>query len=184
MQEKQIIDLVSTWLKEVVVGLGLCPFATRPLEQGKVRIIVSHANQDEDLLQALRLECEFMASVDSANVETSLLVAANHLQDFWDYNQFMVWANQLIKREGYSGVFQLATFHPDYCFAGAEPEDAENLTNRSPFPILHIIREASLEKALEYYPNIDQVPDFNKIRVENLSAEEKKKLFPYLFVSS
>jgi uncharacterized protein len=181
MQENQIIDAVSTWLRQVVIGLQLCPFASKPTQEGRVRFIVSDANDDEVLLQALKSECEFMTSVSAAEVETSLLIVANHLADFWSYNQFLVWANQLIKREGYEGVFQLASFHPDYCFAGADPEDAENLTNRSPYPILHIIREASLEKALEYFPDIDEVPEKNKQKMNTLSSEQKQKLFPYLF---
>jgi hypothetical protein len=86
----------------------------------------------------------------------------------------------LLKRNGWIGVYQLATFHPEYCFAHAEPDDAENLTNRSPYPILHIIREASLEKALQYYEGVEDVPENNKKRVGSLTAEEKRKLFPYL----
>jgi hypothetical protein len=181
MQEDQIIEVVSTWLKEVVIGLQLCPFASKPTKEGKVRFKLSNAMDDEALLQELSSECEYLATRSSEEVETSLLIMGNHLKDFWDYNQFLVWANQLIKREGYEGVFQLASFHPDYCFSGAEPDDAENLTNRSPYPILHIIRETSLEKALTYFPNVDEVPDHNKRCVENLSPEEKRRLFPYLF---
>jgi hypothetical protein len=81
------------------------------------------------------------------------------------------------------GVYQLASFHPNYCFAGADPEDDENLTNRSPFPIIHIIREASLTKALSYVEDVDEIPARNKMRVESLSRGEKQKLFPYLFGS-
>lgn len=181
MQENQIIDAVSTWLRQVVIGLQLCPFAAKPSQEGRVRFIVSYASDDEVLLQALKSECEFMTSASAAEVETSLLIVANHLDDFWSYNQFLVWANQLIKREGYEGEFQLASFHPDYCFAGTDPEDAENLTNRSPYPILHIIREASLEKALEYFPDIEEVPEKNKQKMNALSFEQKQRLFPYLF---
>jgi uncharacterized protein len=181
MQENQIIDAVSTWLRQVVIGLQLCPFAAKPMQENRVRYKVTDTNDDESLLDALKSECEFMTSVSAIEVETSLLIVANHLDDFWSYNQFLVWANQLIKREGYEGVFQLASFHPDYCFAGTDPEDAENLTNRSPYPILHIIREASLEKALEYFPDIDEVPEKNKQKMNALSSKQKQKLFPYLF---
>ncbi len=181
MQENQIIDAVSTWLKQVVIGLQLCPFAAKPAEEGKIRFCVSYASDDELLLQALRSECELMTSTSASEVETSLIIVANHLDDFWSYNQFLVWANQLIKREGYEGVFQIASFHPDYCFAGTLPEDAENLTNRSPYPILHLIRESSLEKALKYFPNVDDVPENNKQKMNHLSSEQRKILFPYLF---
>lgn len=181
MQENQIIQKVSTWLEQVVIGLNLCPFAAKPFKQDKVRIVVANVTDDESLLDALRSECKYLQSSGANKVETSLLVISNHLQDFWDYNQFLQWANQLLRREGYEGEFQIASFHPDYCFAGADPDDAENLTNRSPYPILHLIREASLEKALEYFPDIDQVPEKNKQKVNELSAEQKKQLFPYLF---
>jgi uncharacterized protein len=179
MQENQIIAAVSTWLHQVVIGLQLCPFASKPAQENGVRFKVTDAQDDEYLLEALKSECEFLVS--APEVETSLLIVANHLDDFWSYNQFLVWVNQLIKREGYEGVFQIASFHPDYCFAGTDPEDAENLTNRSPYPILHIIREASLEKALRHFPDIDQVPEKNKQKINALSSEQKQKLFPYLF---
>jgi len=181
MQENQIIDAVSTWVQQVVIGLELCPFAAKPMLESKIRILISHVEDDEALLVELQTECEYLRSVSASQVETSLLILTNHLQDFWDYNQFLIWAKGMFRREGFEGEFQIASFHPDYCFAGATPEDAENLTNRSPFPILHIIREASLDKALNYFPDVEQVPIRNKQRVENLSLDEKQKLFPYLF---
>lgn len=182
MQEKQITQAVSTWLKDVVIGLKLCPFAAKPFKDNQVRIHPSHAKDDESLLQDLRSECELLRNTPT--IETSLLVIAEHLRDFWDYNQFLNWANQLLRREGYEGEFQIASFHPDYCFAGAEPGDNENLTNRSPYPILHLIREASLEKALAFFPDVDQVPLINKRRVEDLSPTDKRRLFPYLFTET
>jgi hypothetical protein len=90
-------------------------------------------------------------------------------------------AQSQLKRQGWQGVYQLASFHPDYCFAGTEPEDDENLTNRSPYPIIHIIREASLTKAIEYFEGVEEIPKRNKACVEALSIEQKKLLFPYLF---
>lgn len=179
MQENQITQAVSTWLQDVVIGLRLCPFAAKPFNDNQVRIYPSYAKDDESLLQDLRDECELLRNRPA--IETSLLVIAEYLQDFWDYRQFLNWANQLLRREGYEGEFQIASFHPDYCFAGAEPGDNENLTNRSPYPILHLIREASLEKALAFFPDVDQVPAINKRRVEELSQAEKRQLFPYLF---
>lgn len=179
MQENQIIDAVSTWLNQVVIGLNLCPFAAKPRKENKVRIRLVWAGDDETLLAELKSECGFLQQ--QVQIETSLLVLPKYLQDFWDYNQFLVWANQLLRREGYEGEFQIASFHPDYCFAGVDPDAAENLTNRAPYPILHLIREASLEKALQYFPDIQSVPEKNKQRVENLTLKEKQKLFPYLF---
>lgn len=180
MDEQFINIAVVRWLNDVVIGLNLCPFAGKPTSENRVRIIISSADDDEILLQDLQREMELLDEKTAREIETTLVVVPNHLQDFFDYNQFLNWAEKMIKRNGWTGVYQLATFHPDYCFAGAEPEDAENLTNRSPYPILHIIREASLEKALQYYDGIDDVPENNKKRVEALSEEERGRLFYYL----
>jgi hypothetical protein len=163
-----------------VIGLNLCPFSGMPTSENRVRFFVSNATDDETLLQDLQQEMELLDGKPASEIETTLVIVPDHLQDFFDYNQFLHWTNQLLKRNGWIGVYQLATFHPEYCFAHAEPDDAENLTNRSPYPILHIIREASLEKALQYYEGVEDVPENNKKRVGSLTAEEKRKLFPYL----
>ena len=176
-----VIASVARWLNEVVIGLNLCPFSAKPTRENRVRFFVSSAQDDEALLQNLQQEMELLDQKPASEIETTLVVVPNHLQDFFDYNQFLNWADQLLKRNRWVGVYQLATFHPDYCFADAEPDDAENLTNRAPYPILHIIREASLEKALEYFVDVDEIPEINKARVESLTVEEKQKLFPYLF---
>jgi len=177
------VALVARWLNQVVIGLNLCPFAARPTGENRVRLALSEARDDEDLLQDLQREMELLDEKTAQQIETTLLIIPHHLQDFFAYNQFLNWAEKLIKRNGWTGVYQLATFHPDYCFAGAEPDDAENLTNRAPFPILHIIREASLEKALAFYPDVDQVPEVNRARVEQLTPAQRLELFPYLFRS-
>jgi hypothetical protein len=146
-----------------------------------VRFVISTAVDDEMLLQDLQREMELLDDKPAEEIETTLVIIPNHLQDFFDYNQFLQWAMQLIKRNGWVGVYQLASFHPNYCFAGAEPDDAENLTNRAPYPILHIIREVSLERALEYFSGVENVPVINKKRAESLTGDEKRILFPYLF---
>ncbi|OZY86276.1 hypothetical protein CBP51_04415 [Cellvibrio mixtus] len=178
---QQIKNDVARWLNSVVIGLNLCPFAAKPTGENRVRLVVSAANDDELLLQDLQRELELLDETPASALETTLLIIPQHLQDFFDYNQFLNWAEQLLKRNRWTGIYQLATFHPDYCFSGAAPEDAENLTNRSPYPILHIIREASLEKALAYYDDIDAVPDNNKACMEQLTQAQKQQLFPYLF---
>lgn len=176
-----VIAEVARWLNEVVIGLNLCPFSGKPTRENRVRFFVSDATNDETLLQDLQQEMELLDAKSVGEIETTLVIAPDHLRDFVDYNQFLNWTSQLLKRNRWVGVYQLATFHPHYCFAHAEPEDAENLTNRAPYPILHIIREASLEKALEYFADVEEIPDMNKARVEGLSADEKQKLFPYLY---
>lgn len=181
MNQQSVLAAVAHWLNEVVIGLNLCPFSGKPTRENRVRFVVSAATDDEALLQDLQREMELLDEKPASEIETTLVIVPDHLQDFFDYNQFLNWADQLLKRNRWVGVYQIATFHPDYCFADAEPDDVENLTNRAPYPILHIIREASLEKALEYFSNADEIPYVNKARVEGLTAEEKQKLFPYLF---
>lgn len=181
MDEQQIKIAVVRWLNEVVIGLNLCPFAGKPTGENRVRFFISRADDDELLLQDLQREMELLGEKSASEIETTLVVIPQHLHNFFDYNQFLNWAEKMIKRNGWTGAYQLATFHPDYCFAGADPEDAENLTNRAPYPILHIIREASLEKALQYYEGVEDVPENNKKRVENLTVVERRQLFPYLF---
>lgn len=180
MSEEDPKVSVTRWLNNVVVGLNLCPFAGKPARENRVRLFVSLADDDELLLQDLQREMELLDEKPASEIETTLVIIAHHLQEFFNYNQFLNWAERMIKRNSWTGVYQLASFHPDYCFAGAEPGDAENLTNRSPYPILHIIREASLEKALQFYDDVELVPENNKKRVESLSPDERRMLFPYL----
>lgn len=136
---------------------------------------------EEDVLLDLTAEMERLDQTPLAELETTLLILPNALGDFFDYTQFLVWARSQLKRQGWQGIYQLASFHPRYCFAGADPEDDENLTNRSPYPIIHIIRESSLEKAIEYYKDVEKIPEVNKACVEALSMDQKRSLFPYLF---
>lgn len=179
LNEKIVAD-VARWLNEVVIGLNLCPFSGKPTRENRVRFFVSTATDDEMLLQDLQQEMELLDQKPASEIETTLVILSHHLKDFFDYNQFLHWTHQLLKRHRWVGVYQLATFHPQYCFAQAEPDDAENLTNRSPYPILHIIREASLEKALEYFADVDKIPEVNKARMEGLHQDEIRNLFPYL----
>ncbi|ARU29635.1 DUF1415 domain-containing protein [Cellvibrio sp. PSBB006] len=172
---------VIQWLNDVVIGLNLCPFSGKPTRENRVRFFTSEATDEESLLQDLQHELELLDTRPVAELETTLIIVPDLLPDFFDYTQFLQWANQLLKRMNWQGVYQIASFHPDYCFAGAEPDDAENLTNRAPYPILHIIREASLTKALEYFPDVEAIPDSNRECVTSLSDAERRQLFPYLF---
>lgn len=174
---------VIQWLNSVVIGLNLCPFSHKPANENRVRFQVSSAANEEALLQELAEEMTLLDNIPAKEIETTLLIVPNLLQDFFDYNQFLLWAESLIKRNNWKGVYQIASFHPDYCFAGADHDDVENLTNRAPYPILHIIREASLAIALNYVDDVEEIPERNKQRMRELSAEEKRKLFPYLFKS-
>ena len=172
---------VEAWLNQVVIGLNLCPFSHKPAREDRVRFQVSPSFVEEDLLADLTAEMELLDEKSATEIETTLLIVPNMLLDFFDYTQFLVWAQAQLKRQGWLGVYQLASFHPNYYFAGTNPEDDENLTNRSPYPIIHIIREASLEQALKYVEGVEEIPNRNRACVESLTGEQKKKLFPYLF---
>ncbi|HDM8169467.1 TPA: DUF1415 domain-containing protein [Vibrio harveyi] len=176
-----ITEQVDQWLNDVVIGLNLCPFAAKPQRNKQIKIFVSEASQEEALLEDILLQLIELSNTEPEKLETTLVVVPNMLQDFWDYNFFIDWVEGLIKQQDWEGIFQVATFHPDYCFGGAEPEDDENLTNRSPYPVFHLIREESMEKVLKHYPDPESIPDTNIARVSALSEEERQKLFPYLF---
>ncbi|MCX8760703.1 DUF1415 domain-containing protein [Vibrio parahaemolyticus] len=176
-----ITQQVDQWLNDVVIGLNLCPFAAKPQRNKQIKIFVSEATQEEALLEDILLQLIELSTTEPEKLETTLVVVPNMLQDFWDYNFCIDWVEGLIKQQDWEGIFQVATFHPDYCFGGSAPEDDENLTNRSPYPIFHLIREESMEKVLKHYPDPESIPDTNIARVSALSEEERKKLFPYLF---
>ncbi|MGF1901273.1 DUF1415 domain-containing protein [Aliivibrio sifiae] len=182
MNIQKIEQEVQQWLEDVVIGLNLCPFAAKPNRNKQIKIFVSEATTEENLLEDVLQELMNLDSKTAEELETTLVAIPNMLQDFMDYNFFLDWVDALIKQQDWEGTFQIATFHPDYCFGGAEPEDDENLTNRSPYPVLHLIREESMAKVLKHYPNPEAIPDTNIARVEALTSEERRKLFPYLFV--
>ncbi|MRI32621.1 DUF1415 domain-containing protein [Endozoicomonas sp. OPT23] len=176
-------EAVKQWLQDVVIGLNLCPFAAWPWNKGLIRIESTEAESESDLLVKLHDECRLLENSSADELETTLLVTPKMLADFYDYNQFLDSVDQLLVEYQWEGIFQIASFHPDYCFGGTQPEDAENLTNRSPYPVLHIIREESLEKAVEQHPDPDGIPDRNIEAMNKLDDTEKQKLFPYLFTA-
>jgi hypothetical protein len=175
---------VGDWLNDVVIGLNLCPFAAKPMRNRQIKTFVSHAETEEALLQDILEQLLELESTSSETIDTTLVVVPNMLSDFYDYNLFIDWIEALLRQQNWQGIFQLATFHPNYCFGGTDPEDAENLTNRSPYPIFHLLREDSMEKVLKHYPDPESIPDKNIERVESLSENEKQQLFPYLYKSS
>jgi hypothetical protein len=170
----KIITATEQWVKSVVVGLHLCPFAKRELALGRVRFAVSGAKTEDGLLLALEDELKLLGR--DASVETTLLIHPQVLQDFNDYNQFLHLSDRLLTELQLDGVFQIASFHPDYQFSGADRDAAENYSNRSPWPMLHILREESVEKAIAAYADIEQIPARNIALLESLGAEQLKAL--------
>lgn len=179
----EAIRLTQQWLDEVVIGLGLCPFAAQPVLEKRVRIRVCDCETELDLLETLHEELRLLDQQSAKALETSLLVIPCMLTDFDDYNQFLDRADALLEQFGWEGKYQLASFHPQYRFADTAPDADENLTNRAPFPTLHLIREQSLTEALARVERPQDIPARNIERMNTLSAEEKCQYFPWLFTT-
>lgn len=175
-----VAQVVQQWLEDVVIGLNLCPFAAKPNRNKQIKIHVSEHSDEAALLEDIYQELRNLDETPVAELETTLVVAPNMLADFDDYNQFLDLVEGLVVQLNKQGTYQIASFHPDYQFYGTEADDAENLTNRSPYPIFHLIREESMEKVLKHYPDPEGIPERNIECVENLTAEQKRHLFPYL----
>jgi len=174
LQAELVKSAVRTWVQSIVVGLNLCPFAKRELDAGRVRFSITDERSEEGLLEALQFELDFLTG--NTGVETTLLIHPLVLQDFFDYNQFLDLADRLLIEKDLEGVFQIASFHPDYQFGGTNAEDAENFTNRSPYPMLHLLREESLERAIASYPDIDQVPQRNIELMNSMGGDKLRAL--------
>ena len=171
--------IVHRWIERFVVGHNLCPFARREMENQTVRIVLSEATSELDLLARLREELELL-DLDDA-IETTVLIHPHVLEDFFEFNQFLDECERLLVLLDREGVYQIASFHPQYQFADTEPEDAENYSNRSPYPMLHILRERSVEKAVADYPDIDNVPARNLQTLESLGREQLEEMWRACF---
>ena len=159
MNPEVVKKQVEQWLTSVVIDLNLCPFAQREYRQNKIRFSVSKATSENQVVHDLLVELGLLGKQD--DIETTLLIFPWALSDFLNFNDFLEEADQLIQRMNLDGVFQVASFHPDYQFSGTSMDDPENYTNRSPYPILHVLREASLDKAIDRYPDTNQIPEDN-----------------------
>lgn len=169
------IKSVQDWIETVVVGLNLCPFAKHELIHERVRFCVSDADTPDQLLSSLQTELERLSH--DSTIETTLLIHPHTLTDFQDYNQFLNITDALLIDMELQGIYQIASFHPQYQFAGTETDDVENYTNRSPYPMLHLIREQSLENALVNYPDADKIPERNIALLKQLGKEKMQTLW-------
>jgi hypothetical protein len=179
MRHEEIIKPVQQWLATVVVGLNLCPFAKRVLVNNSIRFSVTEAKSEELLLTALQAELEILNRDET--IETTLLIHPWVLEDFYDYNDFLNAADALLVQMGLEGIYQVASFHPDYQFAGTEPDEVENYTNKCPYPMLHLIREESLEQAINNYPDSEQIPERNIALLKSLGQDKMKALLQASF---
>lgn len=168
------------WVRTFVVGLSLCPFARPLIASDALRLIVCEATEEEDVAAALLYEIELIQKASEEEVATTLIVFANVLTRFDSYLAFLDGANQLLEEMELLGVLQLASFHPDYRFAG-EPEDAaSHYTNRAPFPMIHLLREDMVTRALETFPNPEQIPERNIQTLEALGRERLHQMLASL----
>ena len=179
LQEDEIVGSVRQWLETVVVNLNLCPFAKRELVKNRVRFVVTEAITEEQLLMVLRAELELLDNDPS--IETTLLIHAEVLQDFYDYNQFLSYADNLLVDMKLAGVYQIASFHPHYQFGGTDADDVENYTNRSPYPLLHILREDRLARVIAEFSDVAQIPVRNIELMQNLGEDKLKALMQACF---
>ena len=154
-----MVQQTQCWLDKFIIALNICPFARKEREKGSIRFYVDENTNIGEVLENLVLECERLDQNDE--IETTLFILGAIAEDFEDYLDFLDIASQLLISQGYEGVYQLASFHPQYRFAESEDDEAANYTNRSPYPMLHLIREESLEKALLTYPNPELIPEHN-----------------------
>jgi len=176
-----LLAQVEHWLDNVVIGLNLCPFARKPRQDNQIRFKLSEAGTSEQLLNDLYDELSLLENTPPQEIETTLIIVSNMLADFDGYNQFLDSVDDLLASFGWTGTFQVASFHPDYCFSDTHPDDIENLTNRAPAPVLHLIREQSMERALKHITAPDEIFKRNIDTMHRLTDEQIKTLFPYLY---
>jgi hypothetical protein len=157
MTSDEIIAATRRWLERSVIGLNLCPFAESVYRGGRVRFRVSGQRSASQLLDELRSELTALHAADPVHCETTLLIHPWVLTDFIEYNDFLDVCETTVADLGLEGELQVASFHPQYQFAGTESEDIENYTNRSPYPMLHLLREASIDRAVAAVPDSDEI---------------------------
>ena len=164
------------WVEQAVVGLNLCPFAKAAQVKGTLRYAVCETSDPEVLLATLSDELRRLAAADPAEAETSLLIHPQVLTDFADFNAFLDLADAAVHDLGFEGVLQLASFHPQYQFAGSAPDDLANATNRSPYPCLHLLREDSIAQAVESFPDTETIYERNIETLRRLGHDGWQRL--------
>jgi uncharacterized protein len=175
--EREVRLATLAWVERVVIGLDLCPFARAPVEAGRVRVLVTACEDPRELLTVLDDALTQLLAEGPAELETTLIVHPNCLVDFEDYNDFLDPAEGLLELRELLGVVQIASFHPDYRFADVAHDDQANYTNRSPYPMLHLLREASVARAVAGHPDIEAVPAANVARLRALSRGRIRELW-------
>lgn len=174
--EAEPIVATRRWLERAVIGLNLCPFAKAVVAKGQVRYVLSDATTPEALLEELAYELVRLQQTEPDEVDTTLLIHPRVLTDFLDYNDFLDAADAAVEALELDGEIQVASFHPDYQFAETAYDDVGNCSNRSPYPMLHLLREASVERAVAAFPDPDVIVERNLETLEKLGIEGWRKL--------
>lgn len=156
-----VIAATQDWVDKAVIGLNLCPFAKAVQVKNQIRYVVSQAETSAQLLEDLAMELHGLATAEPSERDTTLLIHPLVLTDFLDYNDFLGLADDALVELGFEGELQIASFHPQYQFAGTDIDDIDNYTNRSPYPCLHLLRETSIERAVAAFPDSAQIYDKN-----------------------
>ncbi|HEY3432953.1 MAG TPA: DUF1415 domain-containing protein [Rhodocyclaceae bacterium] len=173
---EEITAATRHWLEKAVIGLNLCPFAKSVHVKKQVRYAVTAAETADELLAELAHEFQLMVDTEPKVLDTILLIHPKAMVSFIDYHFFLSECDALLKNEGYEGVFQIASLHPQYEFAGTEPDDIENYTNRSPYPTLHLLREESIDRAVAAFPNAESIYERNIDTMKRLGHEGWRRL--------
>jgi len=171
MDDEAVIAAMREWIEKAVIGLNLCPFAKAVYVKDQVRYVVSSARHLDGLLEDLDRELDFLAAADPDEIDTTLLIHPTLLPDFLDFNDFMQLAEAAVDEHGLDGVIQIASFHPHFQFEGTAPDDLGNYTNRAPFPTLHLLREASIERAVAAFPEAETIYQHNIETLQKLGLE-------------
>ena len=174
---EEILSATRRWLERAVIGLNLCPFAKSVFVKKQVRYALTAASSADELLAALEHELNLLAGTDPADLDTTLLIHPQAMTDFLDYHFFLAEVDALNRNLGYEGVFQIASLHPQYEFAGSDPDDIANFTNRSPYPTLHLLRESSIDRAVAAFPDAAEIFERNIETMERLGHQGWRKLW-------
>lgn len=166
-----VLESIKHWLERAVIGLNLCPFAKSVYIKEQIRYVISQSESDADILHELEAELRYLADADPAEIDTTLFIVPKALSDFLDYNDFLHRANRVLKRTRLTGVLQIASFHPHYQFSDSAPDAIENFTNRAPYPVLHLLREASIERAVDAFPDAAAIYERNQETMRRLGLD-------------
>ncbi len=177
--DQRIIAQTIKWLESVIVAHNYCPFAKREIDNGRVRYQLIYETEFNSLLESVIQECVWLDQ--NAETETTLIILPANLSDFSSFLDCLLLAEELLIAQGYEGVYQIASFHPDYCFQGAEENDPANFTNRSPYPMFHLIRESSVRLATENHPDAESIPERNVEYAREQGLDKMAKLFKQCF---